>query len=116
MFIEDLIKSEERQKLLLAALSNLYQCGYFPAALELAMTRAGIIDGPDVTERAAIQRGFIEGYKEALMDLYHFNERYVLGAKQSSTKADYGALSALVAQGVLTKEEADGIATANKPK
>jgi len=107
MLFQNFRKSSVNVSKLNEALGILYSIGYLGVGLELAISRCGDLNGSDLINRAAIQRGFAEGYKECLMDLFNFTERYVNAPEEKKVNADFGASTTLVENNQLTKEEVD---------
>jgi hypothetical protein len=92
------------------ARANLFNAQYFPAAYELAVLRSGNISTATV-EQAAIQRGYIEGYQAAILDLIGFEDRVQVVKKAGEAVRDYGALDALLSAKQITQEEYEHLRT-----
>lgn len=107
MLIEQFLKSDVAKSDLLAALSILNRIQFYPMALELGISRASTNDPTNPVERAAIQRGFIEGYKEALADLFYFHKRYVHVHEQKKILPDFHAIDNLLKSKDITEAEAN---------
>jgi hypothetical protein len=105
MVFEEIVKHIGNQTLISQAILNLKQSHYFSAALEMSFSKSDSLKDADPMVKAAMQRYFQEGYKEALEDLFFFMERYVKPDSEQ-IKANYGAVNKLLAKKDITAEEA----------
>lgn len=94
-------------------MSLLFKSGVISYLYERAMPQI-IREGTDV-QVMATQAARSAGYSEALADLINFVEKFINVSDNSKipVRADFGALTASVKKGDLTKEEADAIIRGN---
>lgn len=109
MLFEDLIVVARNTTRITDAVSILKEAGYFGGALDLCIKQATVLTPGQTIETAALRAKFIEGYHQALHDLYSFKERYPGSALQGpgGVAPDFGAIKKLVDDKILTEEEAN---------
>lgn len=114
MLLEEFCKSErvEKVKELTDALRSL---GFYGVFLELSQRQQPALDfkNGQASEKALYERGEVEGYRNAIFDLFYFYERIVSKIMQvgddEQIKFDFGAVDSLLKQKIITEEEADAI-------
>lgn len=111
IYIEPFLRDPSKRAELSKALSIMHSIGFFPVLMEAGIQRAGgISGGPQVTETAAIQHGYTQGYVQCIKDIHDFLNTFDnIGKGVKSVAPDYGAFQKLKDQGFTDKEIKDAL-------
>lgn len=110
MIIEHLIADPEKVSKLKNAVIILNSIDAFGALLDnviYKLSQKAEASGGNSFEQAALRAAYIDGYGNALRDLYHFEDRFFQNNRSAQPRADFNALKTMYEKGDISKDEHD---------